>query len=125
MATDGGRRLPGGLEHLPIRGTLTLVARWTEYDFAREDNPMRTLLIPAALAFAMAGAATQPVQAKGCIKGAVVGGLAGHAVHHGILGAGAGCIAGHHLAKRHAQQERARQARQNAYGTRGSASLQR
>lgn len=86
---------------------------------------MRTFLFPAALAFAMAGAAAQPVQAKGCIKGAVVGGLAGHAVHHGILGAGAGCIAGHHLAKRHARQERAQRVPQTSYGRQEGAGSQR
>jgi hypothetical protein len=34
---------------------------------------------------------------KVCIKGAIVGGVAGH---HGVLGAAAGCIVGHHEAKR-------------------------
>ncbi len=81
---------------------------------------MRMFLIPAALAVAMAGAATQPVQAKGCLKGAAVGGIAGHAVHHGILGAGAGCIAGHHMAKRRMQRERM-QRTQMQNGTTGTA----
>jgi hypothetical protein len=43
-----------------------------------------------------------PADAKGCIKGAVVGGVAGHyAGHHGLLGAAAGCVIGHHMAKKH------------------------
>jgi hypothetical protein len=43
-----------------------------------------------------------PANAKGCIKGAVVGGIAGHyAHHHGLLGAAAGCVIGHHEAKKH------------------------
>ena len=46
-------------------------------------------------------------QAKGCLKGAVVGGVAGHyAGHHGVLGAAAGCVVGHHEAKKH-ERERA------------------
>jgi hypothetical protein len=47
--------------------------------------------------------------AKGCIKGALIkgaliGGVAGHyAGHHGLLGAASGCIIGRHEAKRRAQ----------------------
>ena len=49
-------------------------------------------------------------EAKGCIKGAVVGGVAGHvAGHHGVLGAAAGCVVGHHLAKKKQQQEKQQQ----------------
>jgi hypothetical protein len=45
--------------------------------------------------------------AKGCLKGAVLGGVAGHyTVHHGLLGAAAGCIIDRHEAKRRAQIER-------------------
>jgi hypothetical protein len=39
-----------------------------------------------------------PVEAKGCIKGAFVGGVAGHLAHHGLAGAAAGCVIGHHEA---------------------------
>ena len=39
--------------------------------------------------------------AKGCIKGALIGGTAGHfARHHGLLGAAAGCVIGRHEANR-------------------------
>ena len=39
--------------------------------------------------------------AKGCIKGAIVGGIAGHyAGHHGLAGATAGCVIGHHEANK-------------------------
>jgi hypothetical protein len=42
-------------------------------------------------------------EAKGCIKGALIGGVAGHfAGHHGLLGAAAGCLIGRHQA--HAAQ---------------------
>ena len=45
--------------------------------------------------------AHQPANAKGCLKGAAVGGVAGHvAGHHGYLGAAAGCVIGHHEAKK-------------------------
>jgi hypothetical protein len=44
--------------------------------------------------------------AKGCIKGAVVGGVAGHyAGHHGVLGAAAGCVIGHHQANKRAREQ--------------------
>jgi len=47
-------------------------------------------------------------EAKGCIKGAVVGGVAGHFMHrHTLLGAAAGCIIGHHMAHKKEQQEKA------------------
>jgi len=37
--------------------------------------------------------------AKGCLKGAAVGGVGGHfAGHHGLIGAAAGCAVGHHMA---------------------------
>jgi hypothetical protein len=52
-----------------------------------------------------------PAQAKGCLKGAVVGGAVGHYTdHHGLLGAAAGCLIGRHeAAKREREQEKARQ----------------
>ena len=39
-------------------------------------------------------------QAKGCIKGAIVGGVAGSVAGHGKVGAAAGCVIGHHEAKK-------------------------
>jgi hypothetical protein len=51
--------------------------------------------------------AVTPANAKGCLKGALVGGVAGHyTVHHGLLGAAPGCIIGRHEAKKRAQMER-------------------
>jgi hypothetical protein len=49
--------------------------------------------------------------AKGCIKGAIVGGAAGHLAHHTLLGAAAGCVIGHHEAVKaeKAQQEQQEQ----------------
>lgn len=69
---------------------------------------MRAILIPAAVALATIAVASSPTPAPaaGCIKGAVIGGVAGHyAGHHGLLGAGAGCVIGHHEAKKHATQQ--------------------
>jgi hypothetical protein len=49
------------------------------------------------------------------LKGAVVGGVAGHYVgHHGLLGATAGCVIGHHEAKKHARERE--RAYQEGYG---------
>ena len=73
-----------------------------EDDAAKERNvlPMRTILGCAALALAFS-TATIPAQAKGCVKGALIGGTAGHfAGHHGLLGAAAGCVIGRHEANR-------------------------
>jgi hypothetical protein len=61
------------------------------------------------LGIILALAAVTPANAKGCLKGAVVGGVAGHyTVHHGLLGAAAGCIIGRHEAKKRSQIERAK-----------------
>lgn len=44
--------------------------------------------------------------AKGCMKGDLVGGVAGHcAHHHAIAGAMGACVGGHYLAKCHAQRK--------------------
>ena len=57
--------------------------------------------------------ATTPLEAAGCLKGAAVGGIAGHYVGrgHAVLGAAAGCIYGHHLANK---ALRARKSQQTA-----------
>jgi len=67
---------------------------------------MKFILLPAALAFFIAAGWLEPAQAAGCLKGAAVGGVAGHlAGHHGVLGAGAGCIIGHHEATKVAREK--------------------
>ena len=44
-----------------------------------------------------------PAEAKGCLKGAAVGGIGGHvAGHHGLIGAAAGCVVGRHMANKKA-----------------------
>jgi uncharacterized protein YcfJ len=54
--------------------------------------------------------AAPPADAKGCMKGAAVGGVAGHYVGsgHGVLGATAGCLVGRHYAKKQARQQQHR-----------------
>jgi outer membrane lipoprotein SlyB len=57
---------------------------------------MRSLLAVIILSLAI----SPTVYAKGCIKGAIVGGAAGSTVGHGKLGAAAGCVVGHHEANK-------------------------
>ena len=60
---------------------------------------MKLLVGCAAIVIAMATVTS--AEAKGCLKGAAVGGVAGHfAGHHGLLGAAAGCVIGRHEAKK-------------------------
>lgn len=67
---------------------------------------MRTLMILATAASALVA---QPALAKGCIRGAAAGGVAGHFVGkgHAVAGAAVGCIAAHH---HYAKQARAQKA---------------
>ena len=59
-------------------------------------KPLVAAICFAAITFASGSA----VEAKGCIKGAIVGGAAGHMAGHGKVGAAAGCVIGHHKAKK-------------------------
>lgn len=69
-----------------------------------KTNPIKTAFAIAMLALATTGTA----HAAGCLKGAVVGGVAGHyAGHHAVVGAVGGCVVGHHLAKKHAEEQAA------------------
>jgi hypothetical protein len=55
-----------------------------------------------------------PAGAKGCIKGAIVGGIAGHYAHrHGLIGAATGCLVGRHMAKKRQQELRDQQLHQH------------
>jgi hypothetical protein len=77
---------------------------------------MKLKLLPALALLMAAGWATIPAQAAGCLKGAAVGAVAGHfAGHHGVLGAGAGCVIGHHEATKHAREK----AQQQQLGSNG------
>lgn len=79
---------------------------------------MARFLISAATACLLtAGLAAAPAQAAGCLKGAAVGGVAGHFMgHHGLLGAGAGCLIGHHEAAKHARENANGQQMQGSTG---------
>ena len=57
-----------------------------------------------------------PAQAIGCISGGVAGAVAGHMVHHGVLGAVGGCIAGHQYHKHQKQQQQMMQNRDAQQG---------
>ena len=62
----------------------------------------RYLVLDPVLAAAAVAAvlSTGAAEARGCLKGAPVGGLAGHT----LAGAGAGCAIGHHYANRNKAQ---------------------
>jgi len=73
---------------------------------AEKGTTMRTCLYVAAFSLALAGM-VEPAAAKGCLRGAFMGGVAGHYVaHHGVLGAAAGCLIGRHEANKR-ERERA------------------
>ena len=58
--------------------------------------------------FLAVAAAPQLASAKGCLKGAAVGGVGGHvAGGHGVLGAAAGCAVGRHMANKKDKQQAA------------------
>jgi hypothetical protein len=58
-------------------------------------------MLTACAIVALSTLAAMPANAKGCLKGALVGGAAGHYVgHHGVLGAAAGCVIGRHEARK-------------------------
>jgi outer membrane lipoprotein SlyB len=67
---------------------------------------MKLLIIAAA-----ATLVASPALSKGCIRGAAVGGVAGHFVGkgHAVAGAAVGCVVGHHRAKVAARKQAAAQ----------------
>jgi hypothetical protein len=69
---------------------------------------MKKVIVSTILALV---AGITSAEAEGCIKGAVVVGVAGHAAHQGVLGAIAGCATGRRAAKKRAQQNQ--QSQQN------------
>jgi uncharacterized protein YcfJ len=67
---------------------------------------MRRVMVAAALLAAVGVLPIASANAAGCLKGAVVGGVAGHYFgHHGLLGAGAGCLIGRHHANKMAREQ--------------------
>lgn len=72
---------------------------------------MKAKILAAVLAVSMVSVAGT-AQAAGCLKGAVVGGIAGHYVGkgHAVLGAIGGCAVGRHMANVKKQQRAAERA---------------
>jgi hypothetical protein len=69
------------------------------------ETEMKAIIRCAAVVIALATVTS--AEAKGCLKGAVVGGVAEHySGHHGLLGAAAGCAIGRHEANKHDRMER-------------------
>jgi len=69
-------------------------------------NYLKSLILLAWSRGQFPGHEVTTADAKGCLKGAVVGGTAGHfAGHHGILGAAAGCVIGRHQANKRARMQ--------------------
>jgi hypothetical protein len=81
-------------------------AAGTYPDEFRLETKMKMLIGCAAVLLILATATATPAEAKGCIKGALVGGTAGHfAGHHGLIGAAAGCVVGRHQANKRAKMQ--------------------
>jgi hypothetical protein len=77
---------------------------------------MKSMLVATAAMLAVLGLSSGPSDAAGCVRGAVIGGIAGHFVgHHGLLGAGAGCVIGHHEAYRRDRERAWRDRSDRAY----------
>jgi hypothetical protein len=68
---------------------------------------MRPAILALALPLLVVGAS--PVLAKGCIRGAAAGGVAGHFVGkgHAVAGAAVGCVVAHHHYAKQARAEKA------------------
>jgi hypothetical protein len=63
---------------------------------------MKRFVLGLSIIAALSLAAAPAAEARGCFKGAVVGAVAGHFLHHhAVLGAVAGCAIGHHIAHEH------------------------
>ena len=68
---------------------------------------MKRALLAAALLALPVFAMSQPANAAGCLRGAVVGGAIGHfAGHHGLVGAAVGCAYEHHRETRYYHRDR-------------------
>ena len=66
---------------------------------------MKTSFLALALVGSLSFVA-QVAEAKGCLKGAAVGGVGGHvAGGHGLAGAAGGCLVGRHIANKKAKQQ--------------------
>jgi len=73
-------------------------------------HALRAIFVTTA--FVLLGAGGSPADAAGCLKGAAVGGVAGHMAGHGVLGAAGGCAVGHHMASKAERTSREQQSQQ-------------
>lgn len=64
---------------------------------------MRSIIVAASALALGALVSGPPAQAKGCLKGAVAGGVADYTAGHGKAGAAAECAVGHHEANKNGQ----------------------
>lgn len=88
----------------------------------KESNMKKQMMMAVMV---VATAMSSSAYADGCLKGAAVGGVAGHFVgKHPILGAVGGCVVGRHMANKKDKQAKAAQAqaqeqarRNNTYQT--------
>lgn len=72
---------------------------------------MRKSIIAGLLSLGLlAGPLAPQAQAIGCISGGVAGAAGGHMLHHGVVGAILGCIAGHELHKHEMAKRREQRA---------------
>src|ERR1051326_5660021 len=70
------------------------------------EDPMKSIVIAAGALLAATALSTAPADAAGCLKGAVVGGGAGHYMHHhGAFGGTAGWLIRRAAANKHARQQ--------------------
>ena len=100
VALQGEQGTLGGLSNIAERvGELFVHATKRLADF----SPLLDEVLVdrhAAQSLCLLALASSPAEAKGCIKGAIVDGVAGHMAGHGKLGAAAGCVVGHHEANK-------------------------
>jgi hypothetical protein len=79
------------------------------------SKQMKSLAVAAALLIGAAALPSGSAQAAGCMKGALVGGVAGHYIgNHGWLGAAAGCAIGRHEANKNQRNQQPAQRQTNA-----------
>jgi hypothetical protein len=65
---------------------------------------MRAFMAICAILVVLAIQAPKSANAIGCLSGGAMGAIAGHQVHHGVMGAIGGCVAGHY-AHKHAESQ--------------------
>lgn len=70
-----------------------------------EADVTKTMVAIVGILALTSAAVPHQARAAGCLSGAAVGGVVGHyAGHHGVLGAGVGCLWGRHEANKRAHE---------------------